>query len=93
MKLRSILNQYLGPSIYLLILDLFLENPDNVFNLTEISKRLDKNPGSVHPVLPKLVERRLIKTQKLGKKTILYSLNKDNEFIKAFYKIMNELRK
>ncbi|MHA1409900.1 MAG: helix-turn-helix domain-containing protein [Candidatus Odinarchaeia archaeon] len=87
------MNQYLGPSIYLLILDLFLENPDNVFNLTEISKRLDKNPGSVHPVLPKLVERRLIKTQKLGKKTILYSLNKDNEFIKAFYKIMNELRK
>ena len=91
--MEKTLNYYLGPSIYIQILELFLKNPDAVLNLTEISKQIKKNPGSVYPILPKLVERRLLKTRTLGKATTLYSLNMDLEIVKEFIKFQNIITK
>jgi len=59
----GVLNELFGPSIRLLVLDLFLENPDRLMNLREVARLLGKNPGSVSRVLPRLVEDGLLDLQ------------------------------
>ena len=61
------LNRLLGPSIFLLILDMMVDDPCQLMNLREIARRIDKNPGSVSPVTPLLVERGLVEDCKVGK--------------------------
>ena len=55
-------NEVFGPSIYLLILDNFLDNPEEFVNLREIARSIDKNPGSVSRVIPRLVEEKYVRS-------------------------------
>ena len=38
------LTRLFGPSLFLMVLDLFLDNPDDLMNLREIARRLERNP-------------------------------------------------
>ncbi len=88
----DLINDLLGPSILLLVLDMFLENPNGLMNLREIARRVNKNPGSISPVMPNLIERKLLTGCKVGKVTIVYSLNTSNPSVKALLELKNRLR-
>jgi len=90
----GILNKLFGPSIYLLVLDMFIENPEKIVNLREISRLVNKNPGSVTRVMAKLVKNGFLKQTKIGKVSYVYSLNIESEKVKIlidFYKKMKEI--
>ncbi len=89
--MKYYLNNLLGPSIYIQILDLFLENPDSLLNLTERSRRINKNPGSVYPILPRLVEKGFLIKRKVGKVSFVYSLNEDAEIVKIFLDLFKNI--
>jgi DNA-binding IclR family transcriptional regulator len=74
-------NELFGPSIYLLTLDLFLQHPDELMNLREIARRIDRNPGSVSRVLPRLVEKEYVTPTRIGVKIVAYKLNKANTIV------------
>lgn len=76
------LNEIFGPSIRLLILDLFLENPTELMNSREIARKADKNPGSISRVLPQLVEQRFVEQVMVSKERAVYRLNANNEVVK-----------
>ena len=88
----DLINDLLGPSILLLVLDMFLENPNGLMNLREIARRVNKNPGSISPVMPNLIERKLLTGCKVGKVTIVYNLNTSNPRVKALLDLKNKLR-
>jgi len=88
----DLINDLLGPSILLLVLDMFLENPNGLMNLREIARRVNKNPGSISPVMPNLIERKLLTGCKVGKVTIVYNLNTSNPSVKALLELKNRLR-
>jgi len=77
------INDLLGPSIMLLVLDMLIDNPHQWMNLREIARRIDKNPGSVSPVMPELLERGLVTGCKVGKVSVVYQLNRDNSKVRA----------
>lgn len=85
------LDELLGPSKKLQVLDLFLQNPEEFMNLREIARRLDKNPGSITPVLPVLVDRDYITHTKVGTKIIAYKLNSDNKTIQLLQQLLNKI--
>jgi DNA-binding MarR family transcriptional regulator len=90
----GILYKLFGPSIYLLVLDMFIENPDKMINLREISRLVNKNPGSVTRVISKLVKNGFLKQVKIGKVSYVYSLNIENEKVELlieFYKKLKEI--
>ena len=82
------LDQLLGPSKYLKVLDLFLENPEDLMNLREIARRLNKNPGSVTLVLPVLVNKNYLTRTNVGTKVIAYKLNQENQTIKNLQELL-----
>jgi predicted transcriptional regulator len=88
----DLINELLGPSIFLLVLDMFLENPNEWMNLREIARRVNKNPGSISPVMPSLLERKLLNGCKVGKVTIVYNLNTSNPRVKALLELKNRLK-
>ena len=90
--MEPILYDLLGPSIFLLILDMFLDNPNQWMNLREISRRVKKNPGSISPVIPKLVERGLLEACKIGKVSVAYKLNFASDSVQALITLRNSLR-
>ena len=83
------LDELLGPSKYLKTLDLFLQNPEEMMNLREIARRLNKNPGSVTQTLPTLVNKNYITHTKIGTKIVAYKLNNDNKTVKQLQKLIN----
>ena len=85
------LNELLGPSKYLIVLDLFLQNSEEFMNLREIARRIDKNPASVMKVLPSLVNRNYISRTKIGAKVVAYRLNKDNKKVKLLLELLQKL--
>jgi len=89
---RETLNTIFGPSIFLLVLDLFVNNPDDLMNLREIARRVDKNPGSVSPIMPRLVERDMLIQTKIGKVSYVYQLNSNNEIIQLLFEFNNKLQ-
>jgi DNA-binding IclR family transcriptional regulator len=89
---KQVLNELLGPSIFLLVLDMFLEYPHQWMNLREIARRVDKNPGSISPVMPTLLERGLVTGCKVGKVSVVYQLNNANNEAKALMKLRNTLK-
>jgi DNA-binding IclR family transcriptional regulator len=91
--MEGVLNETLGPSIFLLVLDILLEYPNQWMNLREIARRVDKNPGSVSPVMPTLLERGLVTDCKIGKVSVAYKLNTENEKAKALMSLRNALKK
>jgi predicted transcriptional regulator len=91
--MKDLLNELLGPSIFLLVLDMLLEYPHQWMNLREIARRVDKNPGSISPVIPTLLERGFIKDCKVGKVSVVYQLNYENEKVRALMVLRNTLKK
>ena len=85
------LDALFGPSKYLAVLDLFLQNPEEFMNLREIARRLNKNPGSVTQVLPILVNRNYISITRIGTKVVAYKLNKDNKIVNLLQKLLQNL--
>ena len=67
----------------LLVLDMLVDNPNQWMNLREIARRIDKNPGSVSPVMPQLLERGLVTGCKVGKVSVVYQLNRSNPHVMA----------
>jgi len=88
---KEVLNELLGPSIFLLALDMFLDNPRQWMNLREVARRIDKNPGSVSPVIPSLVEKGLVESCKVGKVSVVYRLNHRSEKVQALMTLKNTL--
>ena len=86
------LSRLLGPSIYLMILDMLLEDPCQWMNLREIARRIDKNPGSVSPVLPELVGRGLVEDCKVGKVSVVYRLRTDDARVQALMRLKDSLK-
>ena len=86
-------NELFGPSIQLLVLDLFLENPDTLLNLREIARRIDKNPGSVTRTIPNLVSADIVTQEKVGKVTHVYSLNTDSDLVQILMEFYERLKK
>jgi DNA-binding IclR family transcriptional regulator len=91
--MEDVLNETLGPSIFLLVLDILLEYPNQWMNLREIARRVNKNPGSVSPVIPTLLERGFVTDCKIGKVSVAYKLNTENEKAKALMSLRNALKK
>ena len=87
------LNDLFGPSKYLVVLDLFLQNPEDFMNLREVARRIKKNPASVMKVLPILVDRNYISLTRVGAKVVAYRLNKDNEVVKRLLEFLQPLEK
>jgi len=87
------LNDLLGPSIMLLVLDMLIDNPNQWMNLREIARRIDKNPGSVSPVMPELLKRSLVTGCKVGKVSVVYQLNRGNPQVKALIDFKKSLDK
>jgi DNA-binding IscR family transcriptional regulator len=85
------LNELFGPSKYLIILDLFLQNSEEFMNLREIARRIDKNPASVMKVLPNLVNKKYISRTRIGAKVVAYRLNKDNKKVKLLLEFLQKL--
>ena len=91
--MEDLLNELLGPSIFLLVLDMFLEYPCQWMNLREIARRVNKNPGSISPVIRGFVEKGLVTDCKVGKVSVVYQLNCDNEKVRALMTFRNTLKK
>ena len=90
---KPTINDLLGPSIMLLVLDMLIDDPNQWMNLREIARRIDKNPGSVSPVMPGLLERGLVTGCKVGKVSIVYQLNKSNPQVEALIEFKKSLKK
>lgn len=86
------LNEIFGPSIHLLVLDLFLENSLVQMNLREIARRVDKNPGSIHRILPRLVEQGLLYQEKVGKVTSVYRLNSQSKLVEIIENFVEDMK-
>ena len=56
-------------------MELFLDYPEDQMNLREIARRVNKNPGSISRVMPRLVELGILNQYKIGKVTYAFSLN------------------
>jgi len=85
------LDELLGPSKYLKTLDLFLQNPEDLMNLREIARRLNKNPGSVTQILPVLVNKNYISHTRIGTKIVAYKLNNDNKTVKLLQQLLQKI--
>jgi DNA-binding transcriptional ArsR family regulator len=87
------LNKLFGTSIYLLVLDLFLDNPEKFMNLREIARRVDKNPGSISRVIPRLLEEELLKKVEVGKVMYAYHLNREDDLVQLLIDFRKRLEK
>jgi DNA-binding IclR family transcriptional regulator len=85
------LNELFGPSKYLIVLDLFLQNSEDFMNLREIARRIDKNPASIMKVLPTLVSRNYIARTRIGAKVVAYRLNRENRKVKLLLEFLQKL--
>jgi DNA-binding IclR family transcriptional regulator len=86
------INQVLGPSPFLAILDLFLGHPEEFMNLREIARRVGKNPGSIARIVPRLVERGYITKTRVGSKVVAYQLNRQSEKVKLLVDFDEQLK-
>lgn len=85
-------NSLFGPSLNLLILDMFMENPDAYMNIREIARMIYKNPGSVSRTIPQLVELGLIEQIRVGKNIFAYHLNTENQRVRLLMEFHGKLR-
>jgi DNA-binding IclR family transcriptional regulator len=86
------LSRLLGPSIFLMILDMMLGDPCQWMNLREIARRIDKNPGSVSPVMPELVGRGLVEDCRVGKVSVVYRLRTGDARVQALMRLRESLK-
>jgi len=88
-----VFNKLFGPSIHLMILDMFLENPEEYMNVREISRQIDKNPGSVSRILPRLTEKEYLDQIQVGKNMYAYHLNTGSEVVELLIEFREKLMK
>ena len=93
LHMEDSLNELLGPSIHILVLDLFLEYRCQWMNTREIARRVNKSPGSVSRAIGKLLERKLVTDCKVGKVSVVYQLNYNNEKVQALMALRKALEK
>lgn len=80
-----------GPSAKIDVLHCFLENPDQHMNLADLAKRVDKTPGGIYHVMPKLVDNHLIKEVPISRHRKVYKLNTENQItvnLLDFYRVI-----
>ncbi len=63
------------------ILDFFIINQDFDFTSTEISHISDIPLRTVQRIIPQLVEKKLVKEVKMGKRSKNYQLNRDSRLV------------
>lgn len=85
-------NKLFGPSINLLILDMFMQNPDKYMNVREIARMVDKNPGSISRTVPQLVELGLLEQIRVGKNISAFHLNTGSETVRTLMEFHERLR-
>jgi len=85
-------NELFGPSIRLLVLDCFLENPEKLMNLREVARMVGKNPGSISRVMPRLLKEGFLEQHKVGKVTYAYRLNTENEVVRLLIDFRKKLQ-
>jgi predicted transcriptional regulator len=90
--MEDVVNDLLGPSVTLLVLDMFLENPCQWMNLREIARRVNKNPGSVSHAIKRLLEKGLIMDCKVGMVSVVYELNYNDEKVQALLNLRKTLK-
>ena len=90
--MEDVINELLGPSILMLVVDMFLEYPRQLMNLREVARRVSKNPGSISPVMPTLLKRGIVIGCKVGKVSVVYQLNYDNEKVKVLMAMRKRLK-
>jgi len=61
-------------------------------NLREIARRVDKNPGSISPVMPTLLERGLVTGCKVGKVSVVYQINESNKIVQFLNELRNKIK-
>lgn len=71
---------------------MFLDNPRQWMNLREVARRVNKNPGSISPVMPSLVKKELVESCKVGKVSVVYRLNNRSEKVQALMTLRNTLK-
>jgi hypothetical protein len=86
-------NELFGPSNFLLVLDLFLQHPGEIMNMREVARKLNKNPGSISKVLPRLIIKNYVNPIKVGEKTTVYKLNQENEVIQVLLEFNERIQK
>lgn len=86
------LNKLFGPSIHLLMLDLFLEHPAELMNLREIARKVEKNPGSISRVLPRLVAQGWLDQVMVSKERAVYRLNTEYKIVKLLQDFRRKLQ-
>jgi len=86
-------NELFGPSIYLLALDLFLENPEDLMNVREVARRINRNPGSVSRVLPRLLNKGYVTCTRIGAKIVAYKLNQGNKVVQLLLEFSEKFKK
>jgi hypothetical protein len=89
----GIFNGLFGLSIYLLVLDAFLDAPEDLMNLREVARRVEKTPGSVRRALPLLINRALIASKRVGAKVVAYQLNTANDVVATLQAFHGELER
>ncbi|OYT56997.1 MAG: hypothetical protein B6U76_02170 [Desulfurococcales archaeon ex4484_217_2] len=78
---REILSRIFGKSLRISILELFLNHKDEILNMNEIARRLNKNPGSIYRALPALIRDNFIEEIKISKSRSAYRLNLKNPIV------------
>lgn len=86
------LNELFGPSIFLLAFDWFLDNPEKMVNLRELARMVDKSPGSVARVVPRLLEEGFLEQHKVGRVIYAFHLNTENEVVKVIMDCRRKLQ-
>ena len=76
------LSNIFGSSNTIDVIELFLSNPEEHMNLSEIADRLNKTPGSIIHVIPHLVENRFLVRIPISKSRTIYRLNADYFMVK-----------
>ncbi|MCD6457744.1 MAG: hypothetical protein J7K82_02730 [Thermoproteales archaeon] len=89
---NMILNKIFADSLYLAVLETFLENPTEAMSITNISRRINKNVGSVFRIIPELKKRNLVKELKVSPKRYAYKLNTNEPVVAKLLDFYNSLK-
>ncbi len=84
-----------GPTIRVRLIEYFLEHPDSVIYLTELSRIVGASHSSVSRVIQPLIDINLIQEIPLAGRLRFFRLNSNSDiakFLLSFYKSLNKGR-
>ncbi|RLE66056.1 MAG: hypothetical protein DRJ38_02585 [Thermoprotei archaeon] len=88
-----ILDRVFVKTLYMEVLETFLENPSTVMSISEISRKLNKNVGSIFRIIPELKKRNIVEELQVSPKRYAYRLNLDDPMVVRLYEFYISLRK